>query len=44
MVIALAMTWAPSSLTYTATPADPPEDHDRRRAALAAAARGAFML
>jgi len=44
MVIALAMTWAPSSLTYTATPADPPEDHERRRAALAAAARGAFML
>lgn len=43
MVIAMAMTWAPSSLTYTATPADEEADHRRRRASLAAAARGAFM-
>ncbi|WP_433731593.1 TetR family transcriptional regulator [Actinoplanes sp. CA-051413] len=43
MVIALAMTWSPSSLTYTATPADPAADHDRRRAGLAAAVHDAFM-
>jgi AcrR family transcriptional regulator len=43
MVIALAMTWAPSSLTYTATPADPADDHRRRRESLAAAVRDAFM-
>ncbi|MGW4945031.1 TetR family transcriptional regulator [Actinoplanes sp. NPDC004185] len=43
MVIAMAMTWAPSSLTYTATLADPAEDHDRRRAGLAAAVHDAFM-
>ena len=43
MVIAMAMTWSPSSLTYTATPADPPGDHDRRRAGLAAAVHDAFM-
>jgi hypothetical protein len=43
MVIAMAMTWAPSSLTYTATPADRRADHQRRRAGLAAAARAAFM-
>lgn len=43
MVIALAMTWSPSSLTYTATPADPAGDHRRRRAGLAAAVQDAFM-
>ena len=43
MVIALATTWAPNSLTYTATPADQEDDHLRRRAGLAAAARAAFM-
>ena len=43
MVIALAMTWSPSSLTHTATPADPAEDHHRRRAGLAATVREAFM-
>lgn len=43
MVIALAMTWAPSSLTHAATPADPQDDHRRRRAGLAAATRAAFM-
>jgi AcrR family transcriptional regulator len=43
MVIGLAMTWSASSLTYTATPADPADDHHRRRAGLAAAVRDAFM-
>ena len=43
MVISLAMTWAASSLTYTATPADSADDHHRRRTSLAAAARAAFM-
>jgi AcrR family transcriptional regulator len=43
MVIAMAMTWSPSSLTYTATPADPAADHHRRRASLAAAVHGALM-
>jgi AcrR family transcriptional regulator len=43
MVIGLAMTWSASSLTYTATPADPADDHHRRRASLAAAVRDAFM-
>jgi AcrR family transcriptional regulator len=43
MVIALAMTWAPSSLTYTATTEDAAADHERRRASLAAAVRGAFV-
>ncbi|MCA2219124.1 TetR family transcriptional regulator [Jidongwangia harbinensis] len=43
MVIGLALTWAQSSLTYTATPEDPEADHRRRRASLAAAARDAFM-
>ncbi|WP_285902302.1 TetR family transcriptional regulator [Frankia sp. AiPs1] len=42
MVISLAMTWSPGSLTYTATAADPGVDHDRRRASLAAAVRHAF--
>ncbi|PRY32415.1 TetR family transcriptional regulator [Umezawaea tangerina] len=42
MVISLAMTWSPSSLTYTATTADAEADHDRRRASLAAAVRRAF--
>ncbi|WP_327234409.1 TetR family transcriptional regulator [Streptomyces sp. NBC_01317] len=42
MVISMAMTWSPSSLTYTATTADPPADHDRRRSSLATAVRHAF--
>jgi AcrR family transcriptional regulator len=42
MVISLAMTWSPNSLTYTATTADPATDHNRRRASLAAAVRSAF--
>ncbi|MGJ6969265.1 TetR family transcriptional regulator [Streptosporangium sp. G11] len=42
MVISMAMTWSPGSLTYTATTADPDGDHDRRRASLAAAVRHAF--
>ncbi|MFE3827552.1 TetR family transcriptional regulator [Streptomyces sp. NPDC059092] len=42
MVIALAMTWSPTSLTYSATSADPDTDHDRRRTALATAVRRAF--
>lgn len=42
MVISMAMTWSPASITYTATAADPGADHDRRRTSLAAAVRGAF--
>lgn len=42
MVVAMAMTWSPSSLTHTATQDDPPQDHDRRRTSLAAAVRRAF--
>ncbi|MFB4425509.1 TetR family transcriptional regulator [Streptomyces sp. QL37] len=42
MVISLAMTWSPGSLTYTATTADPAADHDRRRSGLATAVRRAF--
>jgi hypothetical protein len=42
MVISLAMTWSPSSLTYTATTKDPDADHERRRAGLAEAVRRAF--
>jgi hypothetical protein len=32
MVISLAMTWSPGSLTYTATATDQAADHERRRA------------
>jgi AcrR family transcriptional regulator len=42
MVISMAMTWSPGSLTYTATTADGATDHDRRRTSLAAAVRRAF--
>ena len=42
LVISMAMTWSPGSLTYTATTADPADDHDRRRTSLAAAVRRAF--
>jgi AcrR family transcriptional regulator len=42
MVISLAMTWSPSSLTYTAAATDHASDHDRRRTSLAAAVRRAF--
>ncbi|MFI0350406.1 TetR family transcriptional regulator [Actinomadura sp. 9N407] len=42
LVISMAMTWAPSSLTYAATEADPGADHDRRRTSLATAVRRAF--
>ncbi|SFO17584.1 DNA-binding transcriptional regulator, AcrR family [Actinomadura madurae] len=42
MVIALAMTWSPASITYTATAADPAADHTRRRASLATTVRNAF--
>jgi AcrR family transcriptional regulator len=41
LVIALALTWSPTSLTHAAAPADPAEDHDRRRASLRAAVHGA---
>lgn len=43
LVIAMAITWSPSSATYAATLADPQQDHDRRRASLATAVRRAFM-
>jgi AcrR family transcriptional regulator len=42
MVISMAMTWSPASLTYTATGADLATDHDRRRDNLAMAVRRAF--
>jgi AcrR family transcriptional regulator len=42
MVISLAMTWSPNSLTYTAAATDHDGDHDRRRTSLAAAVRRAF--
>jgi hypothetical protein len=42
MVISLAMTWSPGSLTYTATATDHAADHERRRASLATAVRRAF--
>jgi AcrR family transcriptional regulator len=43
MVISMAMTWSPGSLTYTATTDDPVADHDRRRTSLATAVRHAFV-
>ncbi|GAA3091098.1 hypothetical protein [Nonomuraea salmonea] len=42
MVIALAMTWSPAGIIYTATEDDPEAEHNRRRAALAAAVHRAF--
>lgn len=42
MVIAMAMAWSPGSATYAASPSDPQQDHDRRRASLATAVRRAF--
>ncbi|MFC4868106.1 TetR family transcriptional regulator [Streptomonospora arabica] len=42
MVISMAMTWSPTSLTYAATAADPDSDHDRRRTSLATAVSRAF--
>lgn len=42
MVISLAMTWSPGSLTFAATPADRAAEHDRRRESLATAVRRAF--
>jgi AcrR family transcriptional regulator len=44
MVISLAMTWSPSSLTYAASPRDPSIDHERRRAGLAEAVHRAFTV
>lgn len=43
MVIALAMTWSPASLTYAATTADPAADQQRHRDSLAATVRRAFV-
>jgi AcrR family transcriptional regulator len=34
LVLAMACAWSPSSTFYAATTADPPADHDRRRALL----------
>jgi AcrR family transcriptional regulator len=42
MVISLAMTWSPASLTCTATATDPLADQERRRKSLATAVRHAF--
>ncbi|WP_033346342.1 TetR family transcriptional regulator [Catenuloplanes japonicus] len=42
MVVSLAMTWSPASITYAATADDPGADHDRRRASLAEVVRRAF--
>ena len=43
MVIALALTWSPISLTTAAAPADAEREHDRRRSALRNAVRRAFL-
>ncbi|ANY08966.1 TetR family transcriptional regulator [Pseudonocardia sp. HH130630-07] len=42
LVIGLSLAWSPASPTIAADPADTAAEHDRRRAALAAAARRAF--
>ncbi|MET0190376.1 MAG: TetR family transcriptional regulator [Pseudonocardia sediminis] len=42
MVIAMSMAWSPASVTVAAAPDDAAAEHDRRRAALARAVRGAF--
>jgi AcrR family transcriptional regulator len=42
LVIALSMAWSPASVTVAAAPGDDHAEHERRRAALAAAVRGAF--
>jgi hypothetical protein len=34
LVLAMACAWSPASTFYAATAADPPADHDRRRALL----------
>ena len=34
LTIAIAGTWAEASITFTATPGDPGEDHERRREAV----------
>ena len=43
LVIALAGTWSPASATFTATPADDEDGHDRRRRALRAVVRRALV-
>jgi hypothetical protein len=42
LVIGLSMAWSPASVTIAADPGDDSAEHERRRAALAAAVRGAF--
>ena len=42
MVIAMSMTWGPSSTTIAAGPDDAPAEHDRRRRALTDTVRRAF--
>ncbi|WP_018333290.1 TetR family transcriptional regulator [Actinomycetospora chiangmaiensis] len=42
LVIALSMTWSPAATVIAAAPGDPPQDHTRRREALARAVRGAL--
>lgn len=42
MVIGLSLAWSPASPTVAAGPGDDVAEHDRRRSALAAAARRAF--
>ncbi|MBE1489133.1 TetR family transcriptional regulator [Plantactinospora soyae] len=44
LVIALALTWSPASLIHAATAEEPTAEHDRRRASLAAAVHGAFVI
>jgi AcrR family transcriptional regulator len=43
LLIALAGTWSPVSATVTASPADDPADHERRRAALRETVRRALV-
>ncbi|MFE2498985.1 TetR family transcriptional regulator [Streptomyces scopuliridis] len=42
ILVGLAMTWAPISVTYTASGDDPVADHERRRASLATAVQRLF--
>ena len=44
MLIAMAMTWAQSSITFTASSADRRAEHTRRKRALAGTVRRAFVV
>ncbi|WP_433064318.1 TetR family transcriptional regulator [Dactylosporangium sp. CS-033363] len=44
LVLGMACAWSPASAFYAATPAEPAEDHERRRALLREAVRAAVQL